>query len=156
MDREVVGKVEENKRKESRFSSGMTTAANDGRRISRMRRDTPREADRQLTGRPTYPLNSKSHPPRGCYLRHHRRNSLPLRENPRRRRRRRHRPHDGFSLSPCPSSRRPHPDLILLISHSLAGLSLYSKYRLTPRPALCRRRRCGVKPDRHSHTGCLA
>lgn len=79
------------------------------------------------TARPTYPLNSKSHPSCGCYLRHHHRNSLPLRENPLGED---DTGHTTFlSLSPCPSSR-----LYLIspsLSRTLARLSLYSKYRLT-------------------------
>lgn len=87
------------------------------------------------TGRPTYPLNSKSYPPATappCPRRHRHRNSLSFRENPltttpatRR-----------FSLSPSPSSRR-HLDPILFISHSRgrAILSLYSGYRSSLRIA---------------------
>ena len=94
-----------------------------------MRLDTPPRGRSVInwTARPTYPLNSKSHPSYGCYLRHHHRNSLPLRENP-------HGEDDtgyttflSFSLSLFSRLHLISPSL----SGTLARLSLYSKYRLT-------------------------
>jgi len=94
------------------------------------------------TGRPTYPLNSKSHPPAAvppCPRHHRHRNSLSFRENPltttsaatRR-----------FSLSPSPSSRR-HPDIPPSLSRALAAaryflciastVRLHGSHHLAPR-----------------------
>lgn len=152
----MEGKVEENKRKEPLLlrhdnRRGWRTA-----NISHATWYTTRGwSVINRTARPTYPLNSKSHPPRGCYLRHHHRNSLPLRENAARQRR--HRPHNVslFLLVPLLATfTRSHPPYLTLSRDFLYIASTVWLYGSVPGAAPGWN--VNVSADRDSHAGCLA